>query len=792
MILLVDDKPTNLQVLSQALANEYEIITASNGATAIEIAQSQLPDLILLDIVMPGMDGYEVCRKLKSEPLTERIPIIFITPKDEFGDDTDGLALGATDYIRKPFVISIVKARIATHLALNQQMALILKMSDQSLQREKLFQVIAEQAFECSYVQDSNGNLVYATPSCSLLTGVAREKLGDSSNIFTRCLVEEDRVKWDDYIASLDTTNKLPPVEFRIRRPDGQERWVKFEAVKTTDRQNQEQVLRATARDITDRYRHTVELTDAKFRAEMGERAKTSFLATISHELRTPLNVIMGYSELLQSSRPDKSEQGQLNKIQSASKHLLGIIDDIMDYTRLDSGEIEIALELFEPRALFSDLDQIFGKRIASHRLQLDIQVYDSVPDALTGDSHHLNQIMYQLIDNGIKFSKVDSGPVKVRVDWNEQESEIESELRIEIEDDGIGMKPEKVNQLFRAFSQADESIRRKFGGAGIGLALTQKLAGLMQGSISVVRTAPEQGTLIELRLPFRRSEKRSENSSESTLSSPESFQGHVLVVEDNKMNQDIFCEQLTRLGLNVEIADNGIQGLALWQEKKFDLIITDIHMPELDGLAMVKKIRMQETIIPKMPIIAITADTASEMEGKCLTAGVDRLLLKPVTLEKLTHVLEPWLSQANDSGVRVVQKKTKTTRSSEKINLSKASEFVVLDPNAIAPIVGEDKAIQKIFFSKFIVQLESEAENIFQSFESADTNNIKKLSHKLKSSARTVGALALAELFYDLEKAGKIGDKKALESLMPKLKSTMELAVIAIRKMLDEELSNV
>lgn len=453
-VLVVDDTENNLIFLSNLLQDVYRVKTANNGEKAIQIAQyDSAPDLILLDINMPEMDGYEVCKILKANSDTKRIPIVFLTSKSEMGEEIHGLNLGAADYITKPLNPAILLARIKVHIRLKQ-------MQDSLRDQRTWFHSIIEATPNAVIVTDEQGEIVLCNSRAGEVFGYGAREL---------------------YFKNL---NELIRIETGIRK-DGSE----FPAeVSFNDLPNLNQGGVCTCvlvRDITERKRIEDEIRAAKELAEEANKMKSDFLANMSHELRTPLNAIIGYSEILQE---DAQEIGQpvfvsdLKKIHSAGKHLLQLINDILDLSKIEAGKMDLFIEEFDVATLIRDVETIIHPLVEKNHNQFEIYS-ELFYKTMNSDVTKLKQILFNLLSNAAKFTRngLITLTIKNYISDNGQERIIFS-----VSDTGIGLTLEQIGKLFENFTQADASTTRKYGGTGLGLAISRRYCQMMGGDIAV------------------------------------------------------------------------------------------------------------------------------------------------------------------------------------------------------------------------------------------------------------------------------------------------------------------
>ena len=376
--------------------------------------------------------------------------------------------------------------------------------------------------------------------------------------------------------------------------------------------------------------------------AERANQAKSDFLANMSHEIRTPMNGILGISELLAKTRLDAKGRDYVDIIYSSTLSLLAIVDDILDFTKIESGELRVEQVDFELRATVAAVVDLLGPRAEQKGIELELDYPWDLPQAVRGDPLRLRQVLLNLVSNAIKFT--DSGSVRLGV-GRAVGAGVRGQkvaLTFTVADTGIGMGPETLAQIFSPFMQADSSTTRRFGGTGLGLAISQRIVEQMGGLIEV-ESEPGKGSRFSftLRMAVR----------EETLDRPwpeprrELSAGRrILVAEDNVINRLVVEEQLIDLGFEPTLVGDGQAVLDAIVQQDFDLVLMDCQMPELDGYETTRRIRLLENTGRHLPIIAVTAQAMSGDREKCLAAGMDDYLAKPFTQEGLARALERWL----------------------------------------------------------------------------------------------------------------------------------------------------
>lgn len=409
-----------------------------------------------------------------------------------------------------------------------------------------------------------------------------------------------------------------------------------------------ERANRRLQNEIEQRERTEADLRLAKEAAEAASRAKDQFLANMSHELRTPLNGMLGMSELLQRTRLDPKQQKYAQTMQQSGQRLLRIVNDILDVARAQAGRLKFESVEFSPRALLGDLIEEHRDAANAKRLALQTIVDAAVPPRLRGDPNRLRQILSNLLNNAIKFTA--EGGIIVQISPSSPQSAADASeairLRWSVTDTGPGIALDDRARLFKPFSQLDESSTRKFGGAGLGLAICQQLVQAQSGRIHV-ESEPGKGSTFWFELPFGRADYFGTNIFPAmNLSALKQLNARVLVAEDNAANRMLTQEMLELMGCNTLLAQDGAHALDLLQREQVDVVLMDWHMPGMDGLTTTRAIREreQESASNRVPIIAVTASVLPGDRETCLAAGMDDFLAKPLTIDQLFSALQRWL----------------------------------------------------------------------------------------------------------------------------------------------------
>ena len=592
-----------------------------------------------------------------------------------------------------------------------------------------------------------DGSFTSLNPAFERLTGWPRDEwIGEP---FTSLSHPDDVPRAVAHIHQVVLGDPPPPFELRIRCRSGEERSTEFAI---TPHREGDRIVRilGIARDITDRHRVEMDLRAAKEAAESANQAKSEFLANMSHEIRTPMNGLIGMTGLLLDTPLDPQQLDYVETIRSSGETLLTLVNDILDFSKIESGRLELEYQPFDLRRCVTGSLDLVAARAAEKSLDLHFNVSDDCPDTVVGDVTRVRQILVNLLSNSVKFT--DRGQVSVSVGAKFDPSG-EIELEVAVDDSGVGISPDRLDQIFESFSQEDASTTRKFGGTGLGLTISKRLAELMGGSMGVKSTIGQGSTFFftvpvratedtaELRRPkrpvIRRGVTRGSLASQLPLK--------ILVADDNVINQKVARLLLENLGYRSDLVANGLEVLEAVRRQSYDVILMDVQMPELDGLEATRRI-CREWPDTRPKIIAVTAGAMRGDREKCLAAGMDDYISKPVQAEELRSALERIGGLEDPSRNTPPTGEPRGSRRPEGIDLDVIRNLHRLRPRMLKELIDN-----------FLSTAGHRVSAILTAVERADDQALQTVAHSLKGSSGTLGAVRMSEICAELEMRGRM-----------------------------------
>ena len=568
-----------------------------------------------------------------------------------------------------------------------------------------------------------------------------------------------------------------------------------------------------------DQYRHhleqlvaarTAELEAAKTAAEAASLAKSTFLANMSHEIRTPMNAILGMTHLLGREVTEPRQQMRLTRISDAAQNLLGIINDILDLSKIEAGRMNLEATDFGLSKVIHDVGNLLRDRAMDKDVRWQVEVDPQLPERLHGDPLRLGQVLMNFVSNAIKFTE--AGSVTLSVMRLPVAEDDRLWLRFAVRDTGIGLSPEAVTRLFQPFEQADSSTTRRYGGTGLGLAIIKRIADLMGGHCGVDSTLG-QGSTFWFEAPFKPvslsqrqdvltgcfdlslpAEMEADPSAASNVAAPQTVMtiaaladrlgSRILLAEDNLVNQEVALDLLEAAGLAADVAPNGLVALEQAKAQAYDLILMDMQMPVMDGVEATRAIRSLQgaPTAAQVPIIAMTANVFSDDRQRCLDAGMNDHLGKPVTPECFYAVLQRWLPVQED--VQAAQGPTKESVPAPAVLEQDALPSISgLDTVAGLVSVGGRVTSYRRVLAMFIEHHANDLALIRTALAEGNQNEARRLAHSLKGTAATLGAEPLRAAALMLEMAIKSqADAVTVEAEMAVVASLLESLLDGLR----------
>lgn len=632
-----------------------------------------------------------------------------------------------------------------------QQFSELTETRRQLIDSEQRWLMALEGAGHGVWDWDAATGKVFFSPVWKSMLGYDAADVGDSLEDWS------GRVHPDDLPACMeDITHHFrgeTPVyrnEHRVRCKDGSYRWVLDQGRVWTWRDGKPLRMVGTHTDITAHVEQEQALREAQQQAEAANQSKSAFLATMSHELRTPMNAIIGLTDIVLQSPLEDDQRELLGLVRSSADHLLVLINDILDLSRIEAGKMELHADDCVLREQLEAIASGLMVRAQDKALALTLEVDPAVPQCAHLDMVRLRQVLINLLGNAIKFT--DQGGVRLMV-----HSEA-GQLQCCVIDTGIGIAPEKQARIFEAFTQADSSVSRRYGGSGLGLAISSRIINLMGGRLWLESTLGE-GSRFCIRVPLQACTQVFDEPAAPVAVAADALPPlKVLLAEDVATNQMLARLLLEKRGHRVQIAEDGVEAVAAWRAEPFDLILMDLMMPNLDGMAATRQIREAEMGGTRIPIIALTANAMAGDRQLCLTAGMNDHLAKPVNLAELFNALKRWLPHRTAPAMAALQQEPPATVPPA-APVQTLPELPGIDTAAGLAQVHGNVPLYRLLLGKFRArQIQQFSSEFTAAIAEGDLPLATRQAHSLKGVARTLGAAALGDLAAELEAACRAG----------------------------------
>jgi signal transduction histidine kinase/PleD family two-component response regulator len=628
-ILIVEDSATQAAQIKYLLeSHHYKTEIACDGQQALVWLSKHKPSLVISDIVMPEMNGFELCEKIKSDERTENIPVILLTSLFDPDEVIEGLSCGADSFITKPYNKEYLVSNIKKILA------------------EKV------------------------TP------GSGRDALGIEINYGgKKRLIRTGQQKvikllLSIYQGAIYQNNEL--IQTRDELKILNERLEDLVEERTKELKKDEEKIRAFNAELEQRIRERTVQLDA------ANKAKSEFLANMSHEIRTPMNAVLGYAELLGFMVEDKTQRNYIESIKSSGRSLLTLINDILDLSKIEAGKLELKFEYVNSQAFFSEFEQIFSLRLSEKGLKFILDISSGTPEGIYIDDARLRQIILNLIGNAVKFTEKGSIRLKVytenpqMIKYSKGKIEEFIDLIIEVTDTGVGISQEMRTEIFNPFVQGQGHSIKKYGGTGLGLAITQRLVQLMNGTIEL-DSLLNKGSSFKIKIPgvsyLRDFGKRTE---EIQLDPADIVfeKATIIVADDIEHNRKYLIDALKNTNIEIVEAEDGEEALSLAKRRVPDLIITDIRMPILNGFDLLEKLKSDDAL-KHIPVIAYSASVMKDQKDRIRESEFTGLLIKPVQVTELYLELMNNLQYKSTRNTETEQIKSEISYAKEIIDLT-------------------------------------------------------------------------------------------------------------------------
>ncbi len=656
----------------------------------------------------------------------------------------------------------------------------VLKQLDPSQAIPERVQSTFDALVECLMLLDNKGEIRMVNQSLESIIGLASEKLYGRSST---------EIGWQDESGQAVESANLPWAD--PRNPRSGERL----CVQTVDGRRNSYLVNCSSiagedgaisgtlvslNDVTELERMQGELREQTARAEIASQAKSDFLSNMSHEIRTPLTAVLGFADVMKSSAfsTDERYQQYLDTITRSGLHLMTLINDILDLSKVEAGKLEVESVSVNPCLVLLDVEELLRERATSKSVGISSSIKSPIPCEVLSDPVRFKQIITNLVGNAIKFTE--KGEVSLVAEYDEHGQT----LSVHVSDTGIGMTPDQAAGVFQEFSQADTSTTRRFGGTGLGLSISKRLANAMGGDItvsseygkgSVFTTVISAKAIGDSTFTDLEAVREAALKAAADAASLPVFSGQpVLVADDAEENRTLLTVLLEERGLNVTTVENGQLAFEAVENHEYEIVLSDLQMPELDGYGFVKKARDAGH---ELPIVALTADAMKGMRERVVAAGFTDYLTKPVELPTLNSVLQQYLtvshflSAADQAGQNRSASAATDTQDSTDSPLNDAQaedetgesfDFCALNTN--------NERILKIV-SKFVVEHADTVDSLVAHLNDSDQDSARMLAHRIKGTSGSMGFMAISEVAAEIEQHLLAGDVFSAAELLPTLK---------------------
>jgi PAS domain S-box-containing protein len=749
-VLVVDDNAAKrLALRAVLLPLGYSIVEAESGLAALRLLMAQEFAVILLDVRMPDMGGFETAAHIRLRRQSEMTPIIFITAHG--GDEivTDRFAEGAVDFLFAPVQPDELRAKVSFFASLFLRAQALAEQAREVQATADQLRLLTDAAPIGIFRTDAENRYVYTNPQWTEITGIpAVEAIGRR---FDTIVSADQRAAIAGELTNGAGSRTELSHRFEISVPNSAPRTVLVNTRSMLHKDGETEGWVGTLADITAEAGAEAAMSAARDEATKASKLKSDFLANMSHEIRTPMNGVIGMTDLLLETDLGAIQRDYAQTVRNSGEALLTIINDILDYSKVEAGMLEIEDLEFDVRSIVDDVTDLLAGSAKAKGLDLMVQLDSAVPAVVSGDPGRLRQVLTNLIGNAVKFTP--DGEIALRVTLAEIPGD-DTVIRFEVSDTGDGMTEENLSLIFAPFVQADTSTSRRYAGTGLGLAISSQLVALMGGEIgassrlgtgstfwfticvhTVATSEPDLHTLGGDAGPAAgATAPMPAHPTSPDVGAP---MGRLLLAEDNLINQKVAVAMLSGAGYQVDTVLDGAAAVLAAAAHPYDVILMDCQMPDLNGYEATAGIRAQEGADRHTPIVALTAGARQEDRERCLAAGMDGYLAKPISKDALLALV-----------ARSMNRAAAPISSKSRVGHTSAAEFAI-DHAEFDELQLLAEATEHDFVTDLIDQFIEETDLLLRALREAssdgDASAVGHIAHSIMGSGAQLGGRRLA-----------------------------------------------